>query len=144
MTAIIEISKGSRYKYEISKETGGLVLDRVLDISIPYSYGFIPGTLSEDGDPTDVFVLSSEPIQSLASVEIEPIALIHCKDHGLEDNKVVGVLKGDSYAQIDKISYHVDIIMAYLKNYKQGFVVEGWEDLTQAGCSSCAGCNGCD
>lgn len=62
--AIIEIEKGSKRKYELDKETGLLVLDRVLYTSTHYpaNYGFIPRTYADDGDPLDVLVLCSEAI----------------------------------------------------------------------------------
>ena len=63
--AVIEITKGSKQKYELDKETGLLMLDRVLFTAThyPMNYGFIPRTYGDDGDPLDVLVLCSEPIQ---------------------------------------------------------------------------------
>ena len=63
--AVIEIPKGSKKKYELDKETGLLVLDRILYTSTHYpaNYGFIPRTYAEDGDPLDVLVLCSESIE---------------------------------------------------------------------------------
>ena len=70
--AVIEISKGSKMKYELDKETGLLRLDRVLYTSTHYpaNYGFIPRTYAKDNDPLDVLVLCSE--------QIEPMALVKC------------------------------------------------------------------
>lgn len=64
--AFIEIEKGSKNKYELDKETGLIILDRVLYTAThyPMNYGFIPRTLCDDGDPLDVFVLCSQVIQS--------------------------------------------------------------------------------
>ena len=66
----IEITKGKKSKYELDKETGMIMLDRVLYTSTiyPMNYGFIPRTYADDKDPLDVFVLCSEPIESLALV----------------------------------------------------------------------------
>ena len=63
--AYIEIEAGSKNKYELDKETGLIILDRVLFTSThyPMNYGFIPLTISEDKDPLDVFVLCSQPIE---------------------------------------------------------------------------------
>ncbi|MBR5190547.1 MAG: inorganic diphosphatase, partial [Clostridia bacterium] len=63
--AVIEISKGSKMKYELDKETGLLKLDRVLHTSTHYpaNYGFIPKTFADDNDPLDVLVLCSEQIE---------------------------------------------------------------------------------
>lgn len=78
----IEIRKGSRSKYELDKETGVLKLDRVLYTSTVYpaSYGFIPRTLAEDGDPLDVLVLCSEPILPATMVQCYPIGVINMID----------------------------------------------------------------
>ena len=62
--AVIEISQGSRAKYEVDKPTGLLKLDRVIYSSFhyPINYGFIPQTLGQDGDPLDILVFCSQPI----------------------------------------------------------------------------------
>ena len=74
--AVIEIPKGSKNKYELDKDTGLLILDRVLYTSTHYpaTYGFIPRTFSEDNDPLDVLVLCSENIVPLATVRCIPSA----------------------------------------------------------------------
>ena len=66
-TAVVEISKGSNMKYELDKKTGMLSLDRVLFTATyyPMNYGFIPRTYGDDGDPLDVLLLCSEPVQPL-------------------------------------------------------------------------------
>ena len=68
--AVIEIPKGSKKKYELDKETGLIILDRVLHTSTHYpaNYGFIPRTYGDDGDPLDVLVLCSEEIDPLTPV----------------------------------------------------------------------------
>mgnify|MGYP002797118334 FL=1 len=86
--AYIEITKGSRSKYELDKPTGILRLDRVLYTSTVYpaSYGFIPRTLADDGDPLDVLVLCSEPILPATIVQCYPIGVINMSDEGEEDS----------------------------------------------------------
>ena len=76
--ACIEISKGSKNKYELEKQTGALILDRILYTSThyPQNYGFIPLTYAEDLDPLDVLVLSSESIVPLALVDCYPIGVL--------------------------------------------------------------------
>ena len=76
--AVIEISKGSKMKYELDKETGLLRLDRVLYTSTHYpaNYGFIPRTYAKDNDPLDVLVLCSGNIQPMSLVECYPIGVI--------------------------------------------------------------------
>jgi inorganic pyrophosphatase len=70
--AVIEITEGSKKKYELDKETGMIILDRILYTSTHYpaNYGFIPRTYAEDGDPLDVLVLCSQPIEPLVLVQV--------------------------------------------------------------------------
>ncbi len=89
----IEIQKGSKSKYELDKATGVLRLDRVLYTSTVYpaSYGFIPRTLADDGDPLDVLVLCSEPILPATMVECYPIGVINMVDDGKMDEKIIAI-----------------------------------------------------
>jgi protein translocase SecG subunit len=76
--AVIEISKGSKKKYELDKESGMLILDRILYTSTHYpaNYGFIPRTYSDDGDPLDVLVICQESLDPLTIVRCYPIGVI--------------------------------------------------------------------
>ena len=125
-TAVIEISKGSRCKYELDKHTGLLRLDRVLYTSTHYpaSYGFIPRTFADDGDPLDVLVLCNEPIQPLTLVQVYPIGVMRMLDDGHIDDKIIAVPFTDpnynSYRSIDELPAHIfDEIMHFFKVYKQ-------------------------
>lgn len=91
--SVIEIPKGSKNKYEVDKQTGMLILDRILYTSTHYpaNYGFIPRTYADDGDPLDVLVLCSEAISSMSLVRCYPIGHITMIDDGAEDIKVVAV-----------------------------------------------------
>lgn len=91
--ACIEISKGSKNKYEVDKQTGMLILDRILYTATHYpaNYGFIPRTYADDGDPLDVLVLCSEEIAPLALVKCYPIGQIAMIDDGAEDIKILAV-----------------------------------------------------
>ena len=82
--SVIEISKGSKKKYELDKETGLIILDRVLHTSTHYpaNYGFIPRTYAGDLDPLDVLVLCSEDLEPLSIVKCYPIGIIRMKDEG--------------------------------------------------------------
>jgi len=93
----IEISKGSKTKYELDKETGALILDRILFTSThyPQNYGFIPRTYAGDLDPLDVLVLCSEPIQPLALIEAYPIGVFKMIDGGMIDEKIIAITKHD-------------------------------------------------
>lgn len=87
--AVIEISKGSKNKYELDKETGILILDRILHTSTHYpaNYGFIPRTYADDLDPLDVLVLCSEDIHPHTMVRCYPIGVISMIDNGSADEK---------------------------------------------------------
>lgn len=90
---VIEISKGSRVKYELDKETGFLRVDRVIYSSshYPANYGFIPRTFSCDGDPLDVLVLCSEEIRPMTLVRCYPIGVIIMEDQGERDEKIIAI-----------------------------------------------------
>lgn len=102
--ACIEISKGSKNKYELDKDSGLLRLDRILYTSTnyPQNYGFIPRTYALDNDPMDVLVLSSEPIVPLALVDAYPIGVLIMEDQGKQDEKIIAVAKGDPFYNIYK------------------------------------------
>lgn len=105
--AIIEISKGSKAKYELDKETGMLRLDRVLYASVyyPANYGFIPQTLGEDHDPLDILVLSQIDIQPLCIVKAKVIGVMRMIDNNEADDKIIAVATDDiSVSHIDSIS----------------------------------------
>lgn len=111
--AVIEISKGSKMKYELDKETGLLKLDRVLHTSTHYpaNYGFIPRTFADDNDPLDVLVLCSEKIEPMALVRCYPIGVISMVDSGHADDKIIAIPFGDptynEYKDISQLPKHV-------------------------------------
>jgi inorganic pyrophosphatase len=124
--AVIEISKGSKMKYELDKATGVLRLDRVLYTSTHYpaNYGFIPRTYAEDGDPLDVLVLCSEPIIPMALVKCKPIGLITMTDRGDPDDKIIAVPQNDptykDYSDISGLPAHIfDEMRHFFKVYKE-------------------------
>lgn len=120
--AMIEISKGSKNKYELDKETGRLKLDRVLFTSThyPQNYGFIPLTYSRDYDPLDVLVLCSEDILPMAFVECKPIGILTMIDSGLPDDKIIAVAVSDPFYQnYNDISELPEHIMAEIKHFFQ-------------------------
>ena len=125
-TAVIEIPKGSKCKYELDKYTGFLKLDRVLYTSTHYpaNYGFIPRTYADDGDPLDVLVLCSEPIYPLTLIRVYPIGVMRMIDGGKMDDKVIAIPFSDpSYlgiTSIDELPAHIfDEIMHFFTVYKQ-------------------------
>ena len=124
--ACIEISAGSKNKYELEKQTGTLILDRILYTSThyPQNYGFIPLTYAEDLDPLDVLVLSSESIVPLALVECLPIGVLEMIDGGFLDEKIIAVCKNDPifniYKDIKDLPPHItNEICHFFRVYKQ-------------------------
>ncbi|MDR0696440.1 MAG: inorganic diphosphatase [Christensenellaceae bacterium] len=124
--AVIEISKGSKNKYEMDKATGALILDRVLYTSTHYpaNYGFIPLTLSDDHDPLDVLVLCSEPIVPMALVRCYPIGVISMSDGGELDHKIIAIPITEplwnGYKDIQELPPHImNEITHFFNVYKQ-------------------------
>jgi len=110
--AVVEIKKGSKVKYELDKETGMIILDRILHTSTHYpaSYGLIPHTYADDGDPLDVLILCSEPLAPLTLVRAYPIGVIVMVDEGDSDEKIIAIPFEDPtynvYRSIDALPYH--------------------------------------
>lgn len=124
--AVIEINKGSKMKYELDKETGLLVLDRILYTSTHYpaNYGFIPRTLADDGDPMDVLVLSSESLLPMSLVRCYPIGVISMIDSGARDEKIIAIPFNDptynGYKNISELPQHIfDEMQHFFKVYKE-------------------------
>ena len=93
----VEIPGGSRNKYEWGDELGGIVLDRRLftSMSYPADYGFVEGTLAEDGDPLDALVLVSDPTFPGCRIRVRPIGVFHMTDEKGPDEKVICVPLND-------------------------------------------------
>ena len=122
---VIEISKGSKKKYELDKETGLIILDRILYTSTHYpaNYGFIPRTLGDDGDPLDVLLLCSEPLEPLTLVRAYPIGVISMIDNGRDDEKIIAIPFDDptynNYKDIDQLPAHIfDEMRHFFSVYK--------------------------
>jgi inorganic pyrophosphatase len=123
--SIIEIPKGSKNKYELDKETGLLIADRVLYSSVHYpaNYGFIPQTYCDDGDPLDVLVLCQEPITSLCIVECLAIGVITMSDEKGQDDKIIAVHAYDpaynTYHDISALPPHIiKELQRFFEDYK--------------------------
>ena len=124
--AYIEITKGQKQKYELDKETGMLILNRVLYTSTHYpaNYGFIPRTYGDDGDPLDVLVLCSETLVPMSLVKCYPIGMIRMLDNGANDEKIICIPHADpsynSYTDIAELPKHIfDEMSHFFKVYKQ-------------------------
>lgn len=130
--AVVEISKGSKKKYELDKETGLIILDRILYTSThyPMNYGFIPRTYGDDKDPLDVLILCSEPLEPLTLVRCYPIGVMTMSDTGLGDEKIIAIPYSDptymGYTDIRELPKHIfEELKHFFSIYKQ---LEGDKD----------------
>jgi len=116
--AVIEMPKGTKYKFEMDKDTGLFVIDRVIHPPVPTNYGFIPNTLCEDGDALDIFVFTDTALPQGHMVNVEIMGGFKCTDNGESDDKLFGIVRGDNSG----IAH--ELIKWYLSKYKPGFIVE--------------------
>lgn len=122
---VVEIPKGSKKKYELDKETGFIMLDRILYTSTHYpaNYGFIPRTYGDDNDPLDVLLLCSEVLEPLTLVRAYPIGVITMIDNGRNDEKIIAIPVNDPnynmYKDIDQLPKHrFDEMRHFFEVYK--------------------------
>lgn len=117
---VIEISRGSKSKYEVDKPSGLLRLDRVVFAAFvyPINYGFIPKSLGDDGDPLDILVLSEVSIEPLCLVRARIIGFMEMIDNGEMDEKIIAVAEGDmSVNHIQTIEELPDSFKQELKHF---------------------------
>jgi inorganic pyrophosphatase len=141
---IIEVPQGSRNKYEMDPATGRIRLDRMLFTSTRYpaDYGFIPGTLAEDGDPLDAMVLLSESAFPGIQVSVRPVAVFWMGDEHGPDAKILAVPAHDPrYKQLRDLADIPAHLLAEISHffdvYKEldpgkGTDARGWEDRDAA------------
>ncbi len=125
VNTIIEITKGSKTKYELDKESGLLRLDRVLltHLTYPVHYGFIPQTYCPDNDPLDVIVICSEQVIPSSIVEATVIGAIHMIDGGQQDDKIIAVATHDhavnTITSLEELPTDLlETIKQFFQNYK--------------------------
>ena len=102
----VEIPGGSRNKYELDPELGAIVLDRRLftSMSYPADYGFIEGTMGEDGDPVDALVLVGDPTFPGCRIRVRPVGVFHMTDEKGPDEKILCVpLKDPAFMRVHDI-----------------------------------------
>ncbi|MCU0437508.1 MAG: inorganic diphosphatase [Raineya sp.] len=126
VNAIIEIPKGSKGKFEIHKESGLLMLDRVLFSAVHYpaNYGFIPQTYCGDKDPLDILVIMSIDLPPLCMIDAKVIGVMRMVDQGETDDKIIAVALNDmSVNHINDISElppHTTVeIRRFFEDYKK-------------------------
>ena len=121
---IIEIPMGTKNKYEVNKETGRITLDRVLysALSYPGEYGFIEDTLSQDGDPLDIIVISSYPTFPGCVVAARVLGYLTVIDNGEHDEKVIAVVDKDPrFENINKLADLTEHQKAEIKDFFQNY-----------------------
>jgi inorganic pyrophosphatase len=123
---IIEIPKNTRAKYELDKESGLLILDRVLysSINYPANYGFIPQTYCDDGDPLDILVLSQIDVVPMCIISARVIGVMGMLDEGEADDKIIAVAENDMSVNhindIDELAPHfVKELVSFFEDYKK-------------------------
>lgn len=147
INVIIEVPIGGEpIKYEMDKEAGTLVVDRFLytPMRYPGNYGFVPHTLSEDGDPIDVLVANTRPIVPGAVINVRPIGVMKMQDDGGGDEKIIAVPSPKltqryenvrNYDQLPKITIvQIQHFFEHYKDLEPGKWVKtlGWGDADEA------------
>ena len=146
VTAIIEIPRGSRNKYEIDKQSGLLMLDRVMSSPVfyPINYGFIPQTYCEDGDALDIMVINQDPSYPLCMMNAKVIGAMKMIDGGESDDKILAVHADDpQFKHINDLEdvklFHPQLlneIAQFFKIYKlldnKKVEVNGWVGKAEA------------
>ncbi len=122
INALIEIPKNSNVKYEIDKDSGAVVVDRMMYSAMyyPANYGFVPNTLAEDGDPADILVLNDAPLQAGCVIACRLIGILVMEDESGMDEKLLAlpVSKVDpTYDEIKDINDVPKAVLAKIKNF---------------------------
>ena len=141
--AVIEIPEGGVNKYEYDKKLHVFRLDRNLysPVHYPGDYGFVPSTLSEDGDPIDVLVLVDSPSFPGCVMDVRPIGVLQMLDQGVPDEKILAV--GRSNPRYADVWNYTEIYPHMLREITHFFAiykdlegkrveVKGWRDASQA------------
>ena len=146
VTAIIEIPRGSKNKYEIDKQSGLLILDRVLSSPVfyPINYGFIPQTYCDDGDALDIMVINQDPAYPLTMMNAKVIGAMKMIDGGDSDDKILAVHADDPQFKyindIEEVKLHnpqlLEEILQFFRIYKlldnKKVEVQGWVGRVEA------------
>lgn len=122
INVVVEIPQGSTIKYEMDKDSGFIMVDRFAftTMGYPANYGFMPGTLAADGDPTDVLVISTYPVHPGTVIPARPIGMLEMEDEEGTDTKILAVptAKVDPfYAHINDISDLEDAVKNRIRHF---------------------------
>ncbi|MFP4154078.1 MAG: inorganic diphosphatase [Halothiobacillaceae bacterium] len=147
VNAVIEIpAQGAPVKYEVDKDSGALLVDRFMATAMfyPCNYGFIPHTLSDDGDPVDVLVVTPEPLMPGSVIRCRPVGMLKMTDEAGVDAKLIAVPHGKLTPLYDHVQSPEDLppllldqIRHFFEQYKalepgKWVKVEGWEGVEAA------------
>jgi inorganic pyrophosphatase len=147
INVVIEIPANSDpVKYEVEKKSGLLMVDRFVGTSMcyPCNYGFVPQTLSEDGDPVDVLVITPFPLYPGALIRARPIGMLRMTDESGPDAKILAVPVSKLTSRYDHVKTPADlgqdflaIIEHFFQHYKdleknKWVKIDGWESLAKA------------
>ncbi|MCF3931957.1 inorganic diphosphatase [Acuticoccus sp. M5D2P5] len=147
VNVVIEVPVGGEpIKYELDKASGTLWVDRFLytPTRYPVNYGFVPHTLSDDGDPIDVMIASTRPIVPGAVMNARPIGVLHMDDESGQDEKILCVPSTKLTRRYEKVTSYKDIpeitiqqIEHFFQHYKdlepgKWVKVTGWGDVDEA------------
>ena len=130
VNVIIEVPVGGQpIKYEMDKEAGTLVVDRFLytPMTYPGNYGFVPHTLSEDGDPIDVLVCNTRPLLPGCVINVRPIGVLVMEDDGGKDEKIIAVPMPKLTRRYENVFEHSDLPQITLRQIEHFF--EHYKDL---------------
>lgn len=130
VNVIIEVPVGGEpIKYELDKDSNALFVDRFLytPMRYPGNYGFVPHTLSDDGDPIDVVVASTRPVVPGAVMNCRPIGVLKMEDDGGQDEKIIAVPSSAISARYNTVKAHTDLPEITLKQIEHFF--EHYKDL---------------
>jgi inorganic pyrophosphatase len=144
VNVIVEVPVGGHpIKYEMDKDAGALVVDRFLytPMTYPGNYGFVPHTLSEDGDPIDVLICNTRPLVPGCIIAVRPIGVMVMEDDGGKDEKIIAVPVQKLTRRYDKVNNYTDLpeitiehFFAHYKDLEPGkwVKIDGWQDVTVA------------
>ena len=123
INAVIEIPYGSNIKYEIDKDSGAVVVDRVLYSAMfyPANYGFVPNTLADDGDPADILVLNEYPLQAGSVIKCRLVGVLVMEDEAGMDEKLLAVPVSKIDPRYDNIKSYTDLPQSTLDKIKNFF-----------------------
>lgn len=130
INVIIEVPMGGQpIKYELDKEAGTLVVDRFLytPMSYPGNYGFVPHTLSDDGDPIDVLVVNTRELVPGCVINVRPVGVLIMEDNAGQDEKVIAVPSHQLTKRYDHVMEHTDLPDITMQQVEHFF--EHYKDL---------------